>query len=459
MAYQSRFAAVLICVFFVGTALEADTPPNVILCMADDLGWGDVGYNGNKTIKTPALDAMAREGIRFNRWYAASAVCSPTRGSCLTGRHPIRYGVTGANSGHLLSEELTLAEALKQRGYTTGHFGKWHLGTLTTEIKDSNRGRPGKTEHFSPPWKHGFDICFSTEAKVPTFDPMKKPAKTDGRFWQPVKTGNSQPYGTYYWDHTGKRITDNLEGDDSRVIMDRAIPFIENAVKKDEPFFCVIWFHAPHLPCVAGPKHAGLYPDLDMRQQMYYGCISALDEQMGRLRTSLQNAGVADNTMLWFSSDNGPENRTPGSAGPLRKRKRSLHDGGVRVPGLLVWPERFKGPRQIETPCFVGDYLPTVMKTVHANSELPDVVDGENLMPILGGEKKNRDRPICFKYGRQSSIVDNRFKLYREKPNEQWMLFDMNADISEANDLIGSHPEIAQRLKKEFESWEKTLAN
>ncbi|MFC1759674.1 sulfatase-like hydrolase/transferase, partial [Planctomycetota bacterium] len=129
--------------------------------MADDMGWGDTGYNGHTEIQTPHLDQMAQEGLRFHRFYSAAPVCSPTRGSCLTGRHPYRLGIPGANAGHLKPEELTLAEILHDLGYQTGHFGKWHLGTLTKTIRDGRRGGTEKgTGHYSPPWENGFDSCF-----------------------------------------------------------------------------------------------------------------------------------------------------------------------------------------------------------------------------------------------------------------------------------------------------------
>ncbi len=154
------------------SAAAARQRPNVILCMTDDQGWGDTAYNGNPVLKTPHLDEMARSGIRFDRFYAGAPVCSPTRGSALTGRHPYRYGIPFANSGHMLPQEITLAEALKTQGYTTGHFGKWHLGTLTTKIRDSNRGRPGDATHYSPPAQNGLDVDFSTEAKVPNWNAL-----------------------------------------------------------------------------------------------------------------------------------------------------------------------------------------------------------------------------------------------------------------------------------------------
>ena len=148
-------------------AAETGERPNVLLAMTDDQGWGDVGYNGHATLKTPALDEMARSGLRFQRFYSGAPVRSPTRGSCLTGRHPYRCGIFFANSGHMRKREVTLAEVLRTRGYVTGHFGKWHLGTLTKKVTESNRGGPRGVAHYSPPWLNGFDVCFSTEAQTP----------------------------------------------------------------------------------------------------------------------------------------------------------------------------------------------------------------------------------------------------------------------------------------------------
>ena len=426
--------------------------------MADDLGWGDTGYNGNSVVRTPHLDRMAREGIRFDRWYAGAPVCSPTRGNCLTGRHPLRYGIPTANAGHMLPGEATLAETLKREGYATGHFGKWHLGTLTTTLRDSNRGRPGDAAHFSPPWHNGFDVCFSTEAKVPTYDPMKKPRNVrDLRYgWKPVAGAQSDHYGTHYFDQSGTVITDNLQGDDSRVIMDRAIPFIRNAAEHERPFLCVIWFHAPHLPVVAGPKHAKLYAGRDWKDQMYYGCISALDEEMGRLRGELESLGIAGNTMLWFSSDNGPENGTPGSAGRLRARKRSLYEGGIRVPGLLVWPDRISQPRSTAAPCQTGDYYPTVLAAVGAKppKDQPQPLDGINLLPLIDGEVQARRRPIMFSHRGQQAVVGDRYKLYRSQSDATWQLYDLVEDPGESDDLAGRDPDRVAEMASAFTRWQ-----
>ena len=424
--------------------------PNVILCMADDMGWGDTGFNGNKIIKTGNLDSMARAGMRFTRFYSGAPVCSPTRGSCLTGRHPYRYGIFFANTGHMRKEEITLADALKTQGYTTGHFGKWHLGTLTTKEKDSNRGGPKSAKHYSPPWNNGFDVCFSTEAKVPTWNPMKKP-------------DTNEPYGTYYWTQDGTKVTDNLQGDDCRVIMDRAVPFIQNAAKKRKPFFAVIWFHTPHLPVLTGPKYRKIYSQYSEDEQHYYGCITALDEQIGRLRSQLRKLGISDNTMFWFCSDNGPagkdgkHGRTRGSAGPFRGRKRSLLEGGVRVPGLLEWPARIKAGRATDIPCSTSDYFPTVMDMLGFNLKgKPEPVDGVSLLPLINGKMARRPMPIGFESGSQLSLMDNRYKIYSSDKGKTYMLFDLIKDPGETKNLAAEKPQILKSMKTMLIKWRKS---
>ena len=290
---------------------DSQPRPNILLIMADDLGWSDVGFTGNPIVQTPNLDSLVRQGIEFNHFYAGAPLSSPTRASVLTGRNPFRTGVYSANVGILRPEEITLPEILHDNGYSTGHFGKWHLGTLTYSEVDANRGRPGNTALYNPPALHGYDCCFVTESKVPTYDPMIQPENNDGKFWDFIKDKSSaRPYGTSYWDIDGNKVTDNLEGDDSRCIMDRVLPFIESSVDKGNPFLGVIWFHAPHLPCVADPEYVSLYGDLPVDERNYFGCISAMDGQIGRLVEYLRDNGLYDNTIRTFCSDNGP-------AGPL----------------------------------------------------------------------------------------------------------------------------------------------
>lgn len=418
------------------------TRPNIVLVMADDLGWGDVGFNGNTIIKTPALDEMAANAVQFTRFYAASPVCSPTRGSCLTGRNAERYGIHFANVGHMEQREITLAEVLRQEGYTTGHFGKWHLGTLTQTTSDGHRGGREKFKaEYSPPWDNGFDVCFSTEQAVPTWDPMKE-----------------QTIPTRYWEGNGVFATENLDGDDSRVIMDRALPFISGAVRNKKPFLSVIWFHAPHTPVVAGPEYLALYPDNDENRRHYYGCITAMDEQIGRLRRHLRTLGIAENTLVFFVSDNGPAGegggilqhpgqRQQGSSGLFRGRKGSLYEGGLRVPALLEWPARFREHRKVRTAICTSDYFPTILSAVGHNSRsaLPPS-DGLNIFDLIRVGNIERPRPIAFKSYQQVALIDNRYKIY-SADGTQYELYDLANDPYETADISTLHPEIVESMK------------
>ena len=417
--------------------------PNVILIMADDMGYGDPGFMGNKIIKTPSLDAMAQNGLVFKRFYSQSPVCSPTRGSCLTGRHPYRYGIYSANVGHLPTSEISLTQLLKGAGYVTGHFGKWHLGTLTKTEKDSNRGgRKKGAQHYAPPWDRHFDQCFSTEAKVPTWDPYVSPK-------------NGKYYGTAYWTGPGKKVNDNVKGDDSRVIMDRAIPFIQKAAKEKKPFFTVIWFHSPHEPVIGGPTYLKQYAKVaNKKAQAYYSCITALDEQVGRLRQELQRLGIAEDTIVFFCSDNGPEHATgPGSTGSLSGRKRSLLEGGIRVPGIVEWPAQIKGGRTTIVPACTSDYLPTIVDIVNLKLPKDRPFDGISLLPLIKGEMKERPRPIAFESANQLALVDNQYSLYSANRGKTWKLFDLSADSGQKKDISGQHPKIVQQMSAYVTQW------
>ncbi len=421
--------------------------PNIILIMADDLGYGDPGFMGNKRIKTPALDAMAKNGLVFTRFYSAAPVCSPTRASCLTGRHPYRMGITFANVGHLPEREITLPRVLRLNGYTTGHFGKWHLGTLTKTEQDSNRGGPRGAKHYAPPWERHFDTYFSTEAKVPTWNPMKKP-------------GTNKYYGTAYWKGPGEKATENLDGDDSRVIMDRAIPFIQNAARKKTPFLAVIWFHTPHLPVVGGPKYLEMYKDFSGEKDKHYcACITAMDDQVGRLRAELRKLGIADNTMIWFCSDNGPEGNTnaPGSTGGLRGRKRSLLEGGIRVPGILEWPAMVKPGQKTKVPACTSDYLPTILSVLNQPILKERPIDGINLLPIVQGKIKERPRPIAFKSGRQRALIDNRYSLYKSKRGKSWELYDLLKDPGQKKNIAADNQRLVEERVLIYHRWEESV--
>jgi arylsulfatase A-like enzyme len=278
-----------------GLVSAAQNYPNIILIMADDLGYGDVGFNGNEIIRTPELDEIAANGLVFDRFYSAAPICSPTRGSCLTGRHPFRYGILAAHSGGMRNGEITIAEVLKENGYKTGIFGKWHLGYVRPDTEQGNRG------YYSPPWHHGFDVSFVTKSAVPTWNPSITPPG-----WNAWNNFEGEMWSSSMYVINGELVTENLKGDDSRVIMDRVIPFIEEAATQQKPFFTCIWFHTPHEPIVAGTEYKALYTEYSKKAQNFYGAVTAMDEQVGRLRAKLKELGIDKNTILWFTSDNGP---------------------------------------------------------------------------------------------------------------------------------------------------------
>ncbi len=455
----------ILCSFSMNAQKNSNAKPNVILIMCDDLGWGDVGFNGNEKIQTPNLDKLASNGTVFTRFYAAGSVCSPTRASCLTGRNSNRIGIPTANSGHMKPEEITIPELLRDEGYATGHFGKWHLGTLTTKIKDANRGKPGDTSHYSIPAANGYDTYFVSESKVPTYDPMIVPEKFDKergeslRYGWAAYEGKSDPrkmksYGTNYWIGEEVREDENLDGDDSRVIMDRVIPFIKNASDAGKPFYSTIWFHTPHLPLVASEEYRNKYRNLSYQEQLLYASITMMDEQVGRLWDYLESIGKADNTMLWFCSDNGPEVGTPGSSGPFRERKRSLYEGGVRVPAFVIWPNGIKGNQIIDFPAVTSDYLPTIndfLKITYPDKDRP--IDGISLKKVLISGKRKRKEAIGFLFHKRMSWVTDRYKLISTDSGKTYELYDLIQDKSETKNIASSNQKLTVRMKSELLEW------
>lgn len=448
-------------------ASDKQKDPNIILIMCDDLGWGDTGFNGNLKILTPNLDKLSAKGMVFNRFYSASAVCSPTRGSCLTGRNPYRYGIPGANKGHMKKEEITLPELLKEKGYQTGHFGKWHLGTLTTKVRDANRGKPGDATNYSIPSMHGYDRYFVSESKVPTYDPMVRPLVFDtpnGESlkygWEALKPGAaSQKYGTYYWKGEEQAEDQNLEGSNSKLIIDRTISFIGSSIENEHPFLSVIWFHTPHLPVVASKQTMEAYSQYSHKEQIYYAAISAMDEQVGRLWEYLNQQGEADNTMIWFCSDNGPENDTPGSSGPFRERKRSLYEGGLRGPAFCVWPNGINPGLQSDFPAVTSDYLPTIIDMLKINYPKSRPLDGISLMKVVNGESMKREKAIGFRFKSKMSWVTHRYKLISTNAGKTFELYDLLADKEEQNNIAAQHEKLVKQMETDLYAWIKSCDN
>jgi arylsulfatase A-like enzyme len=419
----------------VRTAIQPDVRPknpNIILCMTDDQGWGDVSHNGLKQIQTPALDAMAAEGMRFNRFYAAHPSCSPTRASVLTGRHPNRMGVFWPGMP-LRKQEVTIAQAVKRAGYVTGHFGKWHLNGV------AGFGKPIAASDPLGPGRFGFDEWFSVSN------------------WFDLD---------WTFSHNGENV--KVPGDGSDAIVAEALKFIGGVAGQNKPFLALVWFgnpHAPHKPMPEDLKTAG--------GSGYYGEIVGIDRSMGALRSGLRKLGIADNTMVWFCSDNGAwfDPAAPsahGSNGPFRGRKGDVYEGGIRVPGLIEWPARIKRPFVTEVPACTSDIYPTIVDILKV--KVPNQVeplDGISLVPLLDGQMKERPSPMGFwQYDDSkrtmdtdsgpSAWSDNRYKLVKSAPN-QWELYDLTVDLSEKTDLAAKHPEIVNRMKAELENWQQSV--
>ncbi|MBE3123471.1 MAG: sulfatase-like hydrolase/transferase [Planctomycetes bacterium] len=396
--------------------------PNIILCMTDDQGWGDVGYNGLKQIQTPTLDAMAAAGLRFNRFYAAHPSCSPTRASVLTGRHPNRMGCFWPGMP-LKTQEMTIAQAMKRAGYATGHFGKWHLNGVAG---------PGKLIPDSDPLSPrnvGFDEAFAVSN-----------------------------YFELDWTFSHNGVPEKVTGDGSDAIVAAALEFIEQSATQGKPFLAVVWFGSPHVP------HKPLPEDLKAAGgSAYYGELVGVDRSMGTLRGGLRRLGIADNTMVWFNSDNGSwlDEKAPtahGSNGPFRGRKGDLWEGGIRVPGLIEWPARIRRPVVTDVPVCTSDIYPTLVDLL--GIAVPDQVrplDGISLVPLLDGQMKERPRPIGFwALGFGQAWIDNRHKLVKPASGD-CQLYDLAVDPSEKTDLAARYPEIVSRMRAELEVWQQSV--
>lgn len=442
----------------LGTLAEAEKP-NVIFLMADDLGYGDVGFNGNTLVKTPNLDRMAEDGLRFTRFYSVGPVCSPTRACVQTGRHCMRYGMIGVNMGKLPEGEINMAQIAKSQGYTTGHFGKWHLGTLTKDPELSGPVPETTAERYGPPWERNYDVTFTTETNIATWDPLDE-------------AGLRIPkHRVHFWSN-GTEIKEDWKGSSEKIMMDRALEFIEDSAKNETPFLTTIWFYGPHSPTRAGEELRALYPNEKLGRQHYLSSITSIDNEVGRLRQTLQELGIEKDTLIFFCSDNGPEGTgTPepeynayggvyyGEAGEFKGRKRYLYNGGVCVPAFAFWPGVIEAGKSSDQPVCTLDYLPTLCSILGINSPQDRPIDGTNVLELLKGNKWSRDKFIPFASNMQkksptASIISQGHKLLlwfdEDKGDELYSVMD---DPSEVTNLLEAKPELASLLREELMGW------
>ncbi len=396
-----------------------NTQPNIILVMSDDQGWGQVGYYDHPILKTPNLDDMAQNGLRLDRFYAGAPVCSPARASVLTGRSNDRTAVY-SHGYPLRIQEKTIAQALQDYGYHTAHFGKWHLNGLR------GPGVPVLREDERNPSGFGFQEWIS----VTNFFDINPLMGQQGE----VK---------------------EYEGSSSEIIVDQALDYISE--NKEDPFFVVIWYGSPHDPWSALDSDKEALPsDLDTITKDYLGEIVEIDRSIGKLRSSLKNMGLAQNTLLWFNSDNGglPQGGSEGVGG-LRGFKGSVYEGGLRVPCVIEWPDHIPAGHVSSYPASTMDIFPTIANILN----LPDdamtyPIDGASIVDVFNSNVLTREKPIPFKYHNNGALIDNDYKLVVEDIEQrQYVLYNINQDKDESEDILSVEREVAKELIDYYENW------
>ena len=401
--------------------------PNIIVIISDDMGYVDIGCHGCKDIKTPGIDSIARNGIRFTNGYVSCPVCSPTRAGLATGRYQQRFGHeynTGPPPGGLEENvglpltEVTIANVLKSAGYITGAVGKWHLGMAP---------------HFHP-LKRGYDEFFGflhgghsyIEPSLGTFNPILR--------------------GTEPVDEKGY-LTDAYSRE--------AVAFVERHQK--EPFFLYLAYNAVHTPMQAPERYKDSFKHIiDSKRRVYAGMLTAMDEGIGKLLAKLRDLDMEKNTLLFFINDNGGPTANSSNNGPLRATKGTMYEGGIRVPFMVQWPGRLKGGQVYEHPVIALDILPTAAAAARAELPKDRKIDGVNLLPYLSGKKKAPPHEVLFwRAGQNHALRKGNWKLVQM--GDEIGLFDLSGDIGESKDLKGERPEVLKELEKEFEKWNSQM--
>ncbi|MGB7346873.1 MAG: sulfatase [Pirellulaceae bacterium] len=420
--------------------------PNIVFLLADDLGWTGLNCFGSDLYETPRLDQLASKSMKFTNAYAACTVCSPTRASIMTGMYPARLRLTDFIAGQdrpfaklqipdwtkrLESRHVTIAEALKQAGYRTGHFGKWHLSD-----KDSD-------ELGTLPTDQGFDVSIS------------KPKGTRGYFLSDdVRSREDTNY-----------LTDWLT--------DHACDFIADR-SANRPFFLYFAYNVPHTP-IQGREdlvdyfQAKVDPNATHNNPTYAAMVKSLDLSVGRVLDQIKSSGQADNTVVIFTSDNGGLTQRNGKHDgftenlPLRRGKGSAYEGGVRVPTIIYWPGLTKAGSVCAEPIITTDYYPTLLELLNINGDAThnQSVDGRSLSPLLGNPSAKLNRNLYWHYphyhaggdGPYSAVRSGNYRLIRFYEDDSVRLFDLGNDIGEQTDLSSEQPEKTRQLAADLDQW------
>jgi len=437
-------AAFPACGFAAGSAPKP-RGPNFVFIFADDLGWGDLGCYGNGQIRTPNLDELAGNGTLFTQFYVNGSVCSPSRTAIMTGHFPSRHRVHGhfaaakQNAARGMPNWLdpkvpTVTGLLRDAGYATGHFGKWHLG--------SGEGAPS-------PGEYGIDEHVTATSSGPQL------------------TGVGDEY---------------FRANSTAQIVDRTIRFIEK--NRDKPFYVNVWTLVPHATLHPTDEQMKPYQRYAPRgvpykgaKQIYYASVSDLDRQIGRLIKKIDEMGLAGNTVIAFSSDNGPEDfdignavhSGIGSAGPFRGRKRSIYEGGVRMPFIVRWPGHTPAGRIDDTSTIAAvDWLPTVCSLAGVKPPGDVDPDGEDMSQAILGRPRERTRPLMWEwrfriFGEMVhrspvlAIREGKWKLLMNPDRSRIELYDIPADPTELDNVGVQHPDVVKRLSEKLLEWQGTL--
>lgn len=417
----------LICVAFTAftAANAANAKPNILLIVADDLGYADVGVHGCKDFATPNIDSLAKNGVRFTAGYATSAVCAPSRAGLLTGRWQDRFGFRG-NPKHGASEwglpldERTFADRLKLGGYKTAAFGKWHLGE-------------NQAQH---PMSRGFDEYFGFLGGMHDY------FKTKDATWGDIVDG---------------RQTCELNEYLTFAIAKKGCAFIER--QKSQPFFLYLAFNAPHTPLQAPEDYLKKAAHIaNPQRQTYAAMVMALDDSIGRVLKTLRDNGLEENTLVFFMSDNGgplKQGSAPNGSknDPLRGGKIELWEGGIRVPFMIQWKGRFSAGKVIDEPAISLDFLPTAVAAAGIEAQPDWKLDGANLLPLLEGKAQHVQRSGFFwQFGDQQFATRNGdWKLVKVQQDKG--LFNLPKDISETTDCTAGQGKLAEDMKTQWDAW------
>lgn len=409
--------------------------PNIIWILADDIGYGDLGCYGNPEVETPNIDSLAAQGVQLNDFYVNAPVSSPARASLLTGRDPQRHGLTNVietqdHRTHLSLDETLIAELLKKEGYYTGIIGKWHIGEPDPAL----------------PNNRGFDYFFGS------------PLGGLGFFNHKFLNGQHALFRNGEEVHSeGEYITDLLGKD--------AVRFIDQ--HKKEPFFLFLSFFAAHTGM--GPESDNQImqaPDrwidyykkrgiADERKLRFYGCVSAMDEAIGKVIQTLKRQDVLENTFIVFTSDNGPDHRNPATtASPYRGSKQTLWEGGIRVPCIVFWPGKITEGQTCDYPTVGTDLFPTTLAVSEIDKPDDLVLDGKNILPVLQGKEEGESRYLSFSKIRHT-YFNSREKMVRYE-NWVWLnneLYNIETDLKQEHNVAVRHPEMARELERVWDEW------